>query len=90
MHKPTPDQLNRAINRSSEVLEAIHARKGNVYAMRVDMFVACTKMQVQVFGTDPRIALQFATNLLDAFDIPVAERDEFIDNCEAVAKVQTI
>lgn len=87
---PSSQDIKYAMGRNAEVIEALAARKGHLYALRADMFVACTKMQVECFGTNAQTAFNFAKLLVEAFDIPDSGKAEFIDNCEAIRKAQEL
>jgi len=90
MDRPDPQAIRMAITRNAEVIEALAARKGPLYALRVDMFVACTKMQVECFGSNRDLALNFAKLMLEAFEITDDQKCEFIDNAEAIRKAQSV
>ncbi len=85
-----PENVRRVVAKDREVYEAIGARKGPVYALQVSMFVACTKMQVELFGPNRATMATFAENLLHCFGLQPQDYDEFLQNAAIIRKAQML
>jgi len=86
----SPD-IERAILRDREVMEAIRARKGNEYALKVSMFVACSKMHAEVFaGCTYDVFESFTSNLLICFGVKECDFAEFLGEAQSIRKPQQL